>query len=90
MEQFWATYSERYMASDLDPVAVEAYRDAGAAEAAIVDLRIVQLDSASCLATVCWSARSADGAVLRAFTVSYQMLRCLGEWTILSYTYHAD
>ena len=67
-----------------------AYRNAGAAEAAIADLQVVRLDGASSIATVRWSARSADGTVLREFTVSYQMLRRPGGWTLLSYTYHSD
>lgn len=67
-----------------------AYRNAGAAEAAIADLQVVQLDGASSIATVRWSARSADGAVLREFTVSYQMLRRPAGWRLLSYTYHSD
>lgn len=69
---------------------MEAYRDAGATEATIADLRVVQLDHASCLATVRWVARSEDGSVLREFTVSYQMLRRSHDWTILSYVYHSD
>jgi hypothetical protein len=69
---------------------MEAYRNAGAAEAAIADLQVMQLDDASSIATVRWSARAEDGTVLREFTVSYQMLRRPGGWTILSYTYHSD
>jgi ketosteroid isomerase-like protein len=69
---------------------MEAYRNAGATEAAIADLQVVQLDDASSLATVRWIARSEDGTALREFTVTYQMLRRSDGWTILSYTYHAD
>lgn len=69
---------------------MEAYRSAGASEAAIADLRVVRLDDASSIATIRWRARSEDGAVLREFTVSYQMLRRPAGWTILSYVYHAD
>ena len=69
---------------------MEAYRNAGAKEAAIADLQVLQLDGASSIATVRWSARAEDGTVLREFTVSYQMLRRPGGWTILSYTYHSD
>jgi hypothetical protein len=69
---------------------MEAYRNAGAAEAAIADLQVMQLDDASSIATVRWSARAEDGTVLREFTVSYQMLRRPTGWTILSYTYHSD
>ena len=69
---------------------MDAYRNAGATEAAIADLEVVQLDGANSIATVSWIARADDGAVLREFTVSYQMLRQRDGWMILSYTYHAD
>lgn len=67
-----------------------AYRNAGAKRATIADLRVMQLDAASSIATVRWNALSADGALLREFTVSYQLLRQPDGWRILSYTYHSD
>jgi ketosteroid isomerase-like protein len=69
---------------------MEAYRSAGAKRATIAELRVARLDSASSIATVRWNALSEDGALLREFTVSYQLLRQPGGWKILSYTYHAD
>jgi len=69
---------------------MEAYRNAGARRATIANLQVIQLDSASSIATIRWNALSEEGAVLREFTVSYQMLRQPEGWKILSYTYHAD
>lgn len=70
---------------------MEVYRNAGAKRAAIADLQVTQLDSASVIATVRWNALSEEGALLRDFTVSYQMLRQeFDGWRILSYTYHAE
>jgi ketosteroid isomerase-like protein len=118
MQRFWETYSERYMASDLDAVEalyeapflavreneplhlrdrdeghlaglMEAYRNAGAKEATIADLQVVQLDGASSIATVRWNALAGDGTLLREFTVTYQLLRQPDGWRILSYTYHS-
>jgi ketosteroid isomerase-like protein len=68
---------------------MEAYRNAGAKRATIADLQVAALDSVSVIATVRWNALSGDGALLRDFTVSYQMLRQEPDaWRILSYTYH--
>jgi ketosteroid isomerase-like protein len=70
---------------------MEAYRNAGAKRATIADLRVTQLDSASVIATVRWNALAEDGALLRDFTTSYQMLRQESDgWRIISYTYHHD
>jgi ketosteroid isomerase-like protein len=70
---------------------MEAYRSAGAKRATIADLRVTQLDSASIIATVRWNALAEDGALLRDFTTSYQMLRQESDgWRIISYTYHHD
>ena len=70
---------------------MEAYRNAGAKRATIADLRVTQLDSASVIATVRWNALAEDGALLRDFTTSYQMLRQKSDgWRIISYTYHHD
>ena len=68
-----------------------AYRDAGASRADVADLRVTQLDGTSAFVTVRWNAVSADGALLHAFTTSYQLLRePPGGWRILSYTYHDE
>jgi ketosteroid isomerase-like protein len=70
---------------------MEAYRNAGAKRATIADLQVAAFDSASVIATVRWNALSEDGALLRDFTVSYQMLRQEPDgWRILSYTYHDE
>jgi ketosteroid isomerase-like protein len=70
---------------------MEAYRNAGAKSATIADLQVTQLDGASAIATVRWNALSEDRALLRDFTVSYQLLRHDPDgWRILSYTYHAE
>jgi len=80
-----------------DPAAVrahfaalmEAYRNAGATRATIMELHVTQLGSTSVVATVRWNAHSADGSLLRDFVTSYQMLRDdAAGWRILSYTYH--
>jgi ketosteroid isomerase-like protein len=82
-----------------DPAAVrehlvalmEAYRNAGATKATIAELQVTQLDRTSAIATVRWNALSGDGALLRDFATSYQMLREEPRgWRILSYTYHDD
>lgn len=68
---------------------MDAYRQAGAAQATIADLRINRLDNMSAIATVRWNALSDVGELLRAFTTSYQLLREeRGGWRVLSYTYH--
>jgi ketosteroid isomerase-like protein len=70
---------------------MDAYRNAGAARAAIADLQVTRLDSTSLIATVRWNALADNGALLRDFTTSYQLLRDEhGGWRILSYTYHDD
>lgn len=70
---------------------MEAYRNAGATSATIADLQVAQLDTTSALATVRWNALANDGALLRDFTTSYQMLREEPRgWRILSYTYHDE
>jgi ketosteroid isomerase-like protein len=70
---------------------MEAYRNAGATSARIADLRVTPLDRTSAFATVRWNALADDGALLRDFATSYQMLREEpGEWRILSYTYHNE
>lgn len=68
---------------------MDAYRQAGAAQATIADLHVNHLDGSSAIATVRWNALSDAGVLLRDFTTSYQLLRDeRGEWRVLSYTYH--
>lgn len=70
---------------------MEAYRNAGAAAAAIAGLSVVTLDRTSALATVRWEALSGDGRLVRSFSTSYQLLeREPDGYRILSYTYHQD
>lgn len=68
---------------------MDGYRNSGATQVTIADLQITQFDRTSALATVCWHAIGDDGALLRAFGTSYQILRQEpAGWRILSYTYH--
>ena len=70
---------------------MEAYRNAGAATAAIEHLRVTRLDGTSVIATVRWNALSEEGTLLRDFTTSYQLLPHEHDgWRILSYTYHDE
>ena len=70
---------------------MEAYRNSGAARATIVDLQVRRLDSTSAIATVRWNVLADDGALVRDFATSYQILREEpGGWRILSYTYHDE
>lgn len=70
---------------------MDAYRNAGAARAAIADLQVTPLGKTSLIATVRWNALAEDGRLLRDFTTSYQLLRDdPGGWRILSYTYHDE
>jgi hypothetical protein len=68
-----------------------AYRNAGATRAAIAALEVTPLGHSCALAIVRWNAVADDGALVRAFTTSYHMLRAeSGDWRILSYTNHQD
>lgn len=68
---------------------MDAYRNAGATRATIADLQVTELDRTSVVATVRWNALDSDGALLRDFTTSYQMLsNDRGGWRIPSYIYH--
>ena len=70
---------------------MDAYRNAGATRATIADLQVTELDRTSVVATVRWNALDRDGALLRDFTTSYQMLSNeRGGWRILSYIYHDE
>src|SRR5688572_28435983 len=51
-----------------------AYRSAGAAAADVIALDILEQGDSAAVATVRWLVRSADGAVVRDFRTSYQML----------------
>jgi hypothetical protein len=68
---------------------MEAYRNAGATRATIAGLHVTRLDGANAFTTVRWNALSADGALLRDFATTYQMLSDEpGAWRVLSYVYH--
>jgi ketosteroid isomerase-like protein len=68
---------------------MEAYRNVGATRATIAELHVTRVDRANVFATVRWNALSADGALLRDFVTTYQMLNDeSGDWRILSYVYH--
>jgi hypothetical protein len=68
-----------------------AYRNAGAARAAVAALDVTPLGHSCALATVRWNVVADDGALVRDFTTSYHMLRAeSGEWRILSYTNHLE
>ena len=54
---------------------MDAYRNAGAAQATIAELQITQLGRTSAIATIRWNALSDDGGILRELTTSYQVLR---------------
>jgi len=68
---------------------MDAYRNSGARQVTIADLQITLIDRTSALATLRWHAIGDDGALLRAFGTSYQILRQEPPgWRIISYTYH--
>ena len=64
-----------------------AYRKAGAAAADVVALDVLEQGDSAALATVRWVVRSADGALVRDFRTSYQMLGP-DPWTIHAYLNH--
>jgi hypothetical protein len=67
-----------------------AYAALGAKQADIARLEVTDLGRSSALATVNWHVRDADGAVLKDFRTTYQLLSVDGTWRILSYTNHDD
>ena len=67
-----------------------AYARSGASSADVASLDVVQLGTSSAFATVNWHVRDADGALLKDFRTTYHLLRCDGEWLIVSYTNHDD
>jgi hypothetical protein len=64
-----------------------AYQNAGAAAADVVALDVLEQGDSAALATVRWVVRSADGAVVRDFQTSYQLLGP-DPWTIHAYVNH--
>ena len=64
-----------------------AYRKAGAAAADVVALDVLEQGDSAALATVRWVVRSADGALVRDFRTSYQMLGP-DPWAIHAYLNH--
>lgn len=66
---------------------MEAYRNAGAAAADIIDLDVLRQGDGAALVTVHWNVRSATGDLIRDFRTSYQ-LAGPDPWRILSYVNH--
>jgi ketosteroid isomerase-like protein len=69
---------------------MDAYARSGAAVADIVELDVTELGRSSAFATVRWHVRNADGAVIKDFRATYQLVNADGSWRILSYTNHDD
>jgi hypothetical protein len=121
LDDFFARYSERYMASDVDAISalyeapllavregraihladraavdehvtelMAAYVASGATRADVARLDVTDLGRSSVFATVNWHVRNADGAVLKDFRTTYQLLSVNGNWRILAYTNHDD
>jgi ketosteroid isomerase-like protein len=67
---------------------MDAYQKAGAARADIAELNVVPLGKSSAMVTVRWHVLGPDGALIRDFRSTYQLLRVDGAWRILSYTNH--
>ena len=64
-----------------------AYRSAGAAAADLVDIDVQEQGTEAVLATVHWHVRAPDGALIRDFRTSYQLVAA-DPWRILSYVNH--
>lgn len=64
-----------------------AYRNAGAAAADAVAVDVLDQGDGAAVATVRWVVRSAEGAVVRDFRTSYQLLGP-DPWTIHGYVNH--
>ena len=64
-----------------------AYRAAGAAAADITNLDVLEQGEGAAVATVHWCVRSAEGALIRDFRTSYQLLGPQ-PWRILGYVNH--
>lgn len=67
-----------------------AYAASGAARADIARLDVTDLGRSTAFATVHWHVRGAEGALLKDFHTTYQLLRVDGSWRILSYTNHDE
>ena len=67
-----------------------AYAASGATRADIARLDVTDMGKSSAFATVHWHVRGADGALLKDFRTTYQLLSLDGSWRILSYTNHDD
>ncbi len=64
-----------------------AYRAAGAAAADITELDVMEQGEGAAVATVHWRVRSAEGALIRDFRTSYQLVGPQ-PWRILGYVNH--
>ena len=64
-----------------------AYRAAGAAAADVVDLDVLEQGEGAAIVTVHWHVRAADGAAVRDFRTSYQLVGPQ-PWRILGYVNH--
>lgn len=66
---------------------MDAYRKAGAAQAEIIDLDVLEQGDGAALATVRWNVLSAAGDLIRDFRTSYQLVGP-EPWRIVSYVNH--
>lgn len=64
-----------------------AYRAAGAARAEVASIDVLAQGDRAQAATVHWHVRSADGAMIRDFRTTYQMVGP-DPWRIVSYVNH--
>jgi len=60
----------------------------GAARAEIASLYATPLGTSGAIATVHWLFSEANGALVKDFHTTYQLLRAGDDWRILSYTNH--
>ena len=65
-----------------------AYVKAGAAAAEIIEIDVLAQGNVAALATVHWNVRAADGALVRDFRTSYQLVDAGDTWQIVSYVNH--
>jgi len=92
LDTVFARYSECYMASDVEAISAlrAAYAASGATRADIARLDVTGLGRSSALATVNWQVRDADGALLKDYRTTYQLLSVDGNRRILAYTNHDE
>jgi hypothetical protein len=64
-----------------------AYQRSGAAHADVASLALLEQGDRAVLATVNWQVRAADGALIRDFQTSYQLVGP-DPWRIISYVNH--